>query len=444
MRGIGDPVVRGSRNVGAEVEVAITARPGEGTLARLAALLERAEAERPRVQRQVDRVARVFAPAVLVAAAATALGWALTGHGVAEVALAASSVLIVACPCALGLATPAAVTAALGRAAAGGILFKSGEAFERCARVDTAVLDKTGTVSEGRLAVEDVVAAAGVDRAEILATAVAAEGASLHPVAEALRAAAGACAAPELEEPGSRKLVPGRGVAAGALRVGSRSFVEEVATPDASLVSAAERLARDGHSLAFVARGSRVLGVVALSDPPRADAREATQRLRALGLDLRVVSGDHADAVEHAARQLELDAFRAGVTPEEKVAEVRALQAAGRRVLVAGDGVNDAAALAAADVGIALARGVDVALHAADVVVRAPRLGAVADAVALSRTTLRRIRENLGFAVAYNLVAVPLAMAGVLGPLGAALAMSASSLLVTGNASRILRWKPPA
>ncbi len=445
LREVGDAVTGGSRNVATEVEIEISARVGEGTLARLAALLERAEAQRPRVQRTVDRVARVFAPTVLLAAAGTAIGWLVTGHGALDSALAATAVLIVACPCALGLATPAAVTAALGRAAAAGLLFKSGEAFERCAAADTVVLDKTGTLSEGRLAVRAVLAAPGSTEDDVITCAVSAEGASVHPVAEALRAIAGERGLRAPAPPAPPEIVPGRGVLAGTLRVGSRSLLDEagVSVPE-ELQAEADRLARSGASLAFVAREGRALGCVALDDPLRADAAAASRALQELGLETIVVSGDHRHAVEYAARRSGIAAFRAEATPEDKVAFVQRLQQDGHRVIVAGDGVNDAAALAAADLGLAMARGADVAMHAAEVVVRAPRLGALGDAVGLSRTTLRRIRENLTFAVGYNVIAVPLAMSGILGPLGAAAAMSLSSLVVTGNSVRLLRWKPSA
>ncbi|MDX1650312.1 MAG: HAD-IC family P-type ATPase, partial [Myxococcota bacterium] len=213
--------------------------------------------------------------------------------------------------------------------------------------------------------------------------------------------------------------------------------------PAPALREAAEKWAERGHSLVWVARGPRVLGAVALFDAPREDAAATVARLRAADVEVTLASGDHEGAVRLAAERAGLSHARAGVTPEGKVERVRALRRAGRRVLVAGDGINDAAALGAADVGVAMARGSDVTVQAADVVVRAPRLGALADLLALSGSTLARIRENLGFAVLYNAVAVPLAVAGILEPLHAAVAMSLSSVVVTGNAVRLLRWKAP-
>lgn len=445
-RASGERVTGGSRNVMAEVEVEIEAAAREGTLARIAALLERAQLERPRIQQLADRVASRFAPVVLAITAATALVWALLGASPLDVAMTASAVLIVACPCALGLATPAAMTAALGRGARFGLLFKSGEAIERCATVDTVLLDKTGTLSEGRLAVAAIVAARGVAEQTVLAHAVAIEGASTHPVAVALRR--------ELErrqlEPAAprelRRAIPGCGVVAQdgvqVDIVGTRALLREHAVTVADELAQAElELARRGASLAWVASNGHAIGLVALVDPLRADAHDATARLRALGLDVALVSGDHAGAVALAAAGAGIASNFAGVLPEQKVEHVRQRQAAGARVLMAGDGINDAAALAAADVGLAMGRGTEVAVHAADVVLRAPRVGAIADAIGLARATMRRVRENLAMALLYNAVAIPLAASGLLDPLPAAIAMSLSSVVVTGNAVRLLGWR---
>jgi heavy metal translocating P-type ATPase len=446
LRRLGDEVAGGTRNALGEIEIELTAPVGAGTLARLAALLERAQTQRPRIQRLADRVAAVFAPTVVGIALLTAAGWWLAGAGALDTALTAAAVLIVACPCALGLATPAAVTAAIGRAASLGILVKSGEALERCARVDAALLDKTGTVSEGCFAVEEIVPARGTGEDELLAAAAAAEGASTHPIARALRRAAEARGL-AVEEADARRALPGRGVEAELketlLLVGTRELLaSRGVAPSRELEERGDALAARGASLAWVARAGEVLGVVALVDPPRGDAREAVARLARLGLRRALVSGDHPSAVRLAASRAGIADVSASVPPEAKVACVEELRARGHRVLAAGDGINDAAALAAADVGVAMARGADVALHAADLVIRSPRLGALADAVELSRAALRRIRENLGFALAYNALAIPLAMAGLLQPLQAALAMSLSSLLVTANSARLLRWRP--
>jgi Cu+-exporting ATPase len=338
-----------------------------------------------------------------------------------------------------------AITAAVGRTAAFGVLVKSGEALERLARVNAVLLDKTGTVSEGRFAVEEI-ASDGDDDA-LLRLAAEAEGSSTHPVAEALRRAAQRRGL-RWGERAQRSALPGRGIEAGEgasrLLVGSRSLLRERGVRVApALEEAGAKLAARGLSLAWVAEGDRARGVIGLADPPRADAREAVARLGTLGQRVVLLSGDHAPAVAIAAARAGIAASEAELTPEAKVTRVAQLREGGDTIAMVGDGINDAAALAAADVGVAMARGSDVTLQAADLVVRSPRLGAVPDAIALSRATLRRIRENLGFALAYNALAIPLAVFGVLQPLHAAIAMSLSSLVVTGNAARLLRWQAP-
>ncbi len=446
LREPGELLIGGSRNLLVEAEIEVVARPAEGTLAKMAALLERAQAERPRIQRLADRVASVFAPAVLAIATATAGFWLWKGAAPLDVALATAAVLIVACPCALGLATPAAITAAVGRAASLGILVKSGEALERCAGVDAVALDKTGTLTEGRFAVRELHTAPGVSEQELRLWAAAVEGASTHPVAEALREAAADAVLPELTE---RRTWPGAGVEARAgdalLRAGSPRWLEEAgAALPAPLREAADKAAAAGLSLVAVSRDEEVLGLLALWDPPREDAGLAVEALQRQGVAASLVTGDHPTAARLAAAAAGVPVVHAEQSPEEKVAQVRTLRRAGRRVLVAGDGINDAAALGAADVGLAMHRGSDVTLHAADLVIRSPRLTALPTTLGLARACVARIRENLGFALLYNLVAVPLAVAGWLEPLHAAIAMSASSLVVTGNAIRLLRWSPDA
>ena len=448
----GADVVGGTLNLIGEVEVEIERPVNAGTLARLAALLERAQTERPRVQRLADRVAAVFAPSVIAAALLTAGFWLWTGAAWLDAALSASAVLIVACPCALGLATPAAVSSAIGRAASLGILVKSGEALERCARIDHCILDKTGTVTEGRLAIAALEPSPGVETSHLLARAQLAEGAATHPIARALAAASGEPAqsadSTDSATDCERRTIAGRGVVCtpvdgSVLRVGSRSLLADAGIAiSRDLDIRAAKLADEGHSLAWVAEGQRALGAIGLLDRPREDAREAIARLGVLDIATILISGDHAGAVRMAARTAGIDRFESGSSPEDKVARVRAARDGGARVLAVGDGVNDAAALAAADVGVAMASGSDVTLHAADIVIRAPHLGAVPDAIELARATLARIRENLTFAVLYNVAAVPLAAAGLLSPFYAAIAMSASSLIVTANAVRLQRWKP--
>lgn len=439
-RQLGDEVSCGTVNLASDVEIQVTQGLGTGTLAHLVGLLERAEADRPRLQREVDRVAQAFAPAVLTIAALTALACSLAGAGPLDAALRASAVLIVACPCALGLATPATVSAALGRAAQLGLWFKSGAALERAARIDRALLDKTGTLTTARLEVTRVVAAPGVETDRVAASAAAIVGASAHPVAEAIRREAASRGLP-VRIAAERRVLPGAGIESGSWLCGSRALLEERdVVLDAPLEAAARAEAARGASLAFVAEGKTALGILALADALRPDARSAVARLAAAGISAALVSGDHDGAVQIAARGAGIDDVQSGAGPEAKVARVLAERERGAHVVFAGDGINDAAALAAADLGFAFAHGSDVTLLAADVVSHVPRLESLPQALELGRTAMRRIRENLGIAILYNAVAIPLAIAGVIGPFSAALAMSASSLVVTGNALRMLRF----
>lgn len=454
-RHLGEDLIGGSANILAEIDMRVTAPASRGTLARMAALLERAQSLRPRVQQMADRVATVFAPAVLLVSAATAAVWLMLGASPLDVALTTASVLIVACPCALGLATPAAMTAAIGRAAQFGVLVKSGAALERCAAAHSLILDKTGTLTTGRLAVEGVASAPGFSQADVVELAMRAEGASTHPLADAIRRYSRDSGSSPVDRgaavaaPTGHRVIPGRGVVSDVdgtiVRVGSKSLLDDAdIRPAPVLLDASHKWAGLGFSLAWVAVGDRTVGLFAVSDPPREDAAEAVAWLARNGVEVVLVSGDHREAVAGAATRVGIDRFEAHVSPEEKVAAVQAARKGVGSVLAAGDGINDAAALTAADVGIAMSLAADVTLHAADVVIRAPRLGALTDVIGLARSARRRIRENLTFAIAYNLVAVPLAASGVLEPLHAAIAMSLSSLVVTGNSVRLLRWKPGA
>ena len=392
------------------------------------------------MQRSVDRVAALFAPAVLGIAALTALGCALAGQTPLDTALRAASVLIVACPCALGLATPAVVSAALGRAAELGLWFKSGAALERAGRVDRVLLDKTGTLTEGRLEVTRILCAPGVDANEVLAAAAATLGAAPHPIAAGVRR--------EAERRGTRFARARAAGAAGPRRRGGRAAVRLARAPRGARgrarsrrsTAAALEAASQGASLAFVAEAGRARGALAFADALRGDARAALARLAAKGVTVALVSGDHAAAARRAAEQAGIAEVASGASPEEKVARVRAERAArrarrlrGRRAQRRGRAGRGGARLRLrAGLGRDPARGRR----------REPRAGpaALPRALELGRAATRRIHENLALAILYNAVAVPLAIAGVLGPFGAALAMSASSLVVTGNALRMLRF----
>jgi Cu2+-exporting ATPase len=436
----------GTRNLMTEIAVRVAAPATRGTLARLAALLERAQTERPRIQRSADRFAAAFAPAVLALAALTAVALALRGDPWIDVAFRATTVLIVACPCVFGLATPLAIGAALGRAAELGVLVKSGEALERVARTTRVLLDKTGTLTEGRFSLLRAACASGVTEPELLGAAAFAEGAATHPIAEAIRRAAteaGVTAGGNAK----RETRAGLGVIARAeggarIALGAEALLRELAlAPPPELAHDAAQLGASGATLVWVARDGQVLGLLAFEDAPRADARAFVARLAAARVEAEIVSGDHERAVEFAAERAGIAVRSPGATPESKVERVRAHREAGDSVLAVGDGLNDAAFLAAADAGLAMARGSEITLAAADAVVRSPHLGAIADLLELSRATLACIRENFAFALLYNAIAVPLAVAGVLHPLGAAIAMALSSLSVTANSMRLLRFR---
>jgi Cu+-exporting ATPase len=421
------------------------------TLSRIVELVARAQRSRAPVQAQVDKVAAWFTPAVLVVALGAAIAWALLGgdDGLAHGLVAAISVLVVACPCALGLATPMSIVVATARAAHEGVLFRDAAALQALAQVDVLLVDKTGTLTEGRPRVVDVHAQQPFTLHEIVEAAAAVERASEHPLAAAILAHAEALglrpdAAERFESSagrGARGVVRGREVL-----VGNAAHLSERGVLGSE--HAAERVAaaHADASLVFVALDGRLGGVLVVADPLRASARAARAELAADGLELQVLSGDRTPAVAAVARELGIERFEGDATPERKAQVVAELRARGRRVAMAGDGVNDAPALALADVGIAMGGGTDIAKHAAAVTLVKGDLRALARARALSRATLANIRQNLWLAFGYNALCLPLA-AGALYPLTGALlsptlaaaAMTFSSVSVIGNALRLRR-----
>lgn len=445
--GPGDAVVGGTITCSGRLELEAT-RVGRHTrLAAMARLVEAAQQEKAEVQRLADRVSAVFVPAVLVLAAGTLAGWLLLGPSPAAAAAAALAVLVVACPCALGLATPTAVLAGTGRGARLGVFLKGPRALEATRRVDEIVFDKTGTLTDGRMTLDAVHPAAGEDADRVLALAAAVEASSEHPVAAAL-----VRAAPPAPGPVSGfRALPGRGVLADvgglAVLVGSPSLLAERGfAGDADLDGARRRAEADGATVVAVGWDGAVRGLCAVSDRLRPGAAAAVDRLRRQGIRPVLVTGDHPDAARRVARAVGIDPGPEGTVadarPETKVEIVRRRQAAGRSVAVVGDGVNDAAAIAAADLGLAMGRGTDVAVEAADIVLGRDDLGAVADAVELSRRTHRTIVSTLRWAFGYNTAAIPLAMAGLLSPLVAGLAMVLSSVFVVTAGVRLRGFTP--
>jgi Cu+-exporting ATPase len=362
------------------------------------------------------------------------------------------SVLIIACPCAMGLAVPTAVMVATGKGAELGLLIKGGEVLERAGRVDTVVLDKTGTVTTGRPVVTDIVPLGGVDHGTLIAVAAAAERSSEHPIAHAIviQGVESGVVVPSIDGFGS---ATGRGVraivAGDEVLVGSKRLLAEAEVDVSAAADAASRLAAEGKTVVYVARGGRLLGVIAVADAMRDSSPEAVRRMHAAGVDVVMLTGDNAETAESIARRAGITSVRANLLPEAKTNEVVRRQQAGKVVAMVGDGINDAPALAQADVGIAMGSGTDIAIEAGDITLMRADLGGVADAIALSKRTMRTMRENLFWAFIYNVIGIPLA-AGVLypslgvllNPVIASAAMALSSVSVVTNSLRLRGWKP--
>lgn len=442
----GAPVVGGSINGSGLLRVTTTAVGADATLAQIIALVEGAQVKKAPVQHLVDQVAAVFVPIVLACALVAFLGWYFVTGSFADALVAAVAVLVVACPCSLGLATPAALMVGTGAAARAGILIRDAEALERAHRVDTVVLDKTGTVTEGRPMVTEIVPH-GVPETDLLVLAAAAQTGSEHPLARAVLAKAAGLALPRVEEFES---IPGRGlvarVAGRQIAIGNRALLAEHNIPR-TLDAEARRLEVQGRTVMWVATlepKPALLGIIAAMDQVKASAAAAVQRLQAAGITTVLLTGDNARTAQAVADALGIARVLAEVLPEGKAAEIARLQNEGHCVGMVGDGVNDAPALALADVGIAMGTGTAVAMQAAGITLMRgdPRL--IADAIAISRATYRKIRQNLFWAFVYNVVGIPLAGLGLLSPMLAGAAMAFSSVSVVSNALLLRRWRPGA
>ena len=441
----------GSINGEGRVVMEATAVGGESVLSQIIRLVEDAQAGKAPIQRMVDQVSAVFVPVVLVIAALTLAGWLFVGAGVESALIHAVAVLVIACPCALGLATPAAIMAGTGVAARQGILIKDAQALELAHKVDTVAFDKTGTLTVGQPRLVAFLAAPGSDEASQLAAAASLQSGSEHPLARAVVGAARergvAFAAPD-----AVRAVAGRGtegeVGGRSYLIGSLRWLQELQVPLGALQPEVARLQGEGATLsALVERvdeGLALRALMAFADEPKDGAAQALERLRAQGMRLVMISGDNLAAALAMGRRLGLrdGEIQAEVLPGEKSARVAALREGGHVVAMVGDGVNDAPALAAADVGIAMGTGTDVAMHAAGVTLMRGDVGLVAGALEISRRTVRKIRQNLFWAFAYNVAGIPLAALGFLSPVVAGAAMALSSVSVLTNALLLKRWRP--
>jgi P-type Cu+ transporter len=461
-KAVGDRVIGGTMNATGAFRYRATTLGGESMLAQIVQLMRDAQGSRAPIQRLADRISGIFVPIVLSVAVVTFVVWFIAAEQAPAVRAfaAAVAVLIIACPCAMGLAVPTAVMVATGKGAELGVLIKGGEALQRAGDVTTVVLDKTGTVTEGKPAVTDLVPAPGGAfagrEAELLQLVASLESRSEHPLADAIVRHATARGLAVLE-PDTFTSITGRGAigvvnAAGrafAVAIGNAELLADYAVPVAPVQEQVDRLANEGKTPMFVAVDGALAGLIAVADPIKRTARDAIAQLRAMGLEIVMLTGDHQRTANAVARAVGIDRVVAGVLPVGKVAEVARLQALGRVVAMIGDGINDAPALAQADVGMAIGTGTDIAIEAADIVLMRGDLRTAAQAIALSRRTMRTIKQNLFWAFVYNVVGIPVA-AGVLypafglllSPILASAAMAGSSVSVVSNSLRLRRFAP--
>lgn len=442
--GPGDSVFGGTINTSGLLTVVAT-RVGNNTeLARMAAMVEKAQTGKSEAQRLADRIAAVFVPIVMVVAALTFVGWMVFDGSVDIAFQAAVATLIIACPCALGLATPTALLVGTGRGAQLGLLIRGPEVLERSRALDTIVLDKTGTLTSGEMTVTSIIATHTEDSVVALAAAV--EKGSEHPLAQAVLRYAHS---KNVEVPQARDFVATAGLGARAdvakkpAAVGQMKWLEEQGfVADPQLVAQVNEAQASGHTVIGVAHDKSVVGAVVIADTVKASSALAVQRLKDLGLHPVMATGDHEVVAKNIARQVGIDTVYAGVSPEGKANLVATLQSEGHQVAMVGDGINDAPALATADLGIAMGTGTDAAMSAGDMTIVSGDLLSVSDGIALARRTLGTIRGNLFWAFAYNVAAIPLAVSALLNPMVAGLAMAFSSVFVVTNSLRLRRFRP--
>ncbi|OZE89510.1 copper-translocating P-type ATPase [Rhodococcoides fascians] len=438
--GAGDAVTGATVNVGGRITVRASRVGADTQLAQMAKAVEDAQTGKAQAQRLADRISGIFVPIVIAISVATLGFWLGTGNSVAAAFTAAVAVLIIACPCALGLATPTALMVGTGRAAQLGILIKGPEMLESTRRIDTVVLDKTGTVTTGEMTLHSVHVADGEDEDVVRVVAAALESGSEHPIARAIAGSTQSTAVEgfaSLEGLGVQGLVEGR-----AAVIGRRSLLADWSMPlPPELADAFDDAERQGRTAVAIGWDGKARGVLVVSDSVKPTSKQAVAELRELGLTPVILTGDNEAAARTIAAEVGIEKVVAGVLPSGKVDVVRELQAAGKVVAMVGDGINDAAALATADLGLAMGTGTDVAIEASDLTLVRGDLRAVGDAIRLSRRTLSTIKGNLFWAFAYNVAAIPLAAAGLLNPMLAGAAMALSSVFVVSNSLRLRRFR---
>ena len=443
----GDRIIGGSLNFDGALEYRATSIGSDSVLGQMMRLVEEAQSSRAPMQQLADRVSAVFVPVVLVLALATFFIWIFAGGGSGRAFAVSVAVLVIACPCAMGLAVPAALTVAIGRGAQLGVLFKGGESLERLARIDTLVLDKTGTLTEGKPEVTAIHVITGSTEDEVLALAAALERRSEHPLARAILSAA---EKHNLPAPAAEQVqaVPGKGIQ--GLVGGARAAAGNAALMQELGVALPENGATEpGTTAMYVARDGRLLGLIEARDTLRTSAADTITRLRRLGIHTAMLTGDTASTADAIARAAGIDQVWAGLLPDQKLDKIRDLQRQGHRVAMAGDGINDAAAISQADAGLAMGTGADLTREAGDAILLHGEPRQILDALLLARQTLRVMRENLGWAFGYNLLGIPIA-AGVLypafgillSPAIASAAMALSSVSVLSNSLRLRRFTP--